>query len=808
MRVETTGVCRGNWKIYQQLKIEGIHKGSSVTAQAATDDNRSLPLSLLKFRDNSCDSNSYVLVIPDPDARAIKIEFSEIGQDGRTLSSDSLSLNCKNIKWESRLNYKIKPDMCSKLRNYDDVSEFDMATIDFWQCIEDSSDYILRCTVRTPYRNDSKIKLRCLDRALNEVDLSIVNFGSNVTSVGFTSEKKQLETQLSIRMPKAFDRYYFVIDDQNHPSFSAFDCLTPDKLGLLLEETIFLFTHAQFDPEYPEWFTEHKATIGALEKQRKIAFACAPKFSIIVPLYNTPISFFNDMAESVKSQSYANWELILVNASPDNQELKARVEQETAHDNKIKSINLTENKGISENTNAGVAIASGDFVCFFDHDDILEPDLLFSYAEAIENNNDVDLLYCDEDKLMLDGKLAQPFFKPDFNIDLLRNNNYICHMLTIRKSLLDTLEPNTKEFDGAQDHNLTLRAVEKARKVHHVAKVLYHWRLSETSTAANADSKPYATIAGIKAVQSHLDRLGLNAKVEQARRPFTYKVTYAVPDSHPLVSIIIPTKDHADILNNCITSIVEKSTYDNYELVIIENNSTEKVTFDYYDKLQAKYPDIVRLVTWEHEFNFSKLMNFGVAHAKGDYLLLLNNDTEVITPNWIETMLGICAREDVGAVGAKLYYPDNTIQHAGLCVTGGVAGHLCQSMPRNNWGYFALNDAQQDFSAVTAACIMTKRSEYEKVGGFTEELQVAFNDVDFCLKLREINDLIVYTPEVELYHYESISRGVENNTEKQIRFHKEVAYMNYRWAKYYVEGDPYINPNFSVGEPGNRYYHL
>lgn len=808
MRVETTGVCRGNWKIYQQLKIEGIHKGSSVTAQAATDDNRRSPLSLLKFRDNSCDSNSYVLVVPDPDARTIKIEFSEIGQDGRTLSSDSLSLNCKNIKWESRLNYKIKPDMCSKLRNYDDVSEFDMATIDFWQCIEDSSDYILRCTVRTPYRSDSQIKLRCFDRTLNEVNLSIVNFGSNVTSVGFTSEKKQLETQLSIRMPKAFDRYYFVIDDQNHPSFSAFDCLTPDKLGLLLEETNFLFTHAQFDPEYPEWFTEHKATIGALEKQRKIVFNSAPKFSIIVPLYNTPISFFNDMTESVKNQSYANWELILVNASPDNQELKVHVEQETAHDNRINSINLTENKGISENTNAGVAIASGDFVSFFDHDDILEPDLLFSYAEAIENNDDVDLLYCDEDKLMPDGKLAQPFFKPDFNIDLLRNNNYICHMLTIRKSLLDTLEPNTKEFDGAQDHNLTLRAVEKARKVHHVPKVLYHWRLSETSTAANADSKPYATIAGIKAVQSHLDRLGLNAKVEQARRPFTYKVTYAVPDSHPLVSIIIPTKDHANILDNCIKSIVEKSTYDNFELVIIENNSTEKETFDYYDKLQAKYPDIVRLVTWKHEFNFSKLMNFGVAHAKGDYLLLLNNDTEVITPNWIETMLGICAREDVGAVGAKLYYPDNTIQHAGLCVTGGVAGHLCQSMPRDNWGYFALNDAQQDFSAVTAACIMTKRDEYEKVGGFTEELQVAFNDVDFCLKLREINDLIVYTPEVELYHYESISRGVENNTEKQIRFHKEVAYMNYRWAKYYVKGDPYMNPNFTVGEPANRYYHL
>ena len=563
------------------------------------------------------------------------------------------------------------------------------------------------------------------------------------------------------------------------------------------------------DYDYGEWYSLTKPTAEELEEQRKKVFDAPVKFSIVIPAFKTPERFLREMLDSIAEQTYANWEVCVADGSPAGQSCERVLEQYAKKDSRFKYVILGENKGISGNTNAAMDMATGDYIVLADHDDKLTPNALYECAKLLQEHPGCDCFYSDEDKLDMDGgALFDPHFKPDFNIDLLRNNNYICHMLTIRKSLLDTLEPNTKEFDGAQDHNLTLRAVEKARKVHHVAKVLYHWRLSETSTAANADSKPYATIAGIKAVQSHLDRLGLNAKVEQARRPFTYKVTYAVPDSHPLVSIIIPTKDHADILDNCITSIVEKSTYDNYELVIIENNSTEKATFDYYDKLQAKYPDIVRLVTWEHEFNFSKLMNFGVAHAKGNYLLLLNNDTEVITPNWIEIMLGICAREDVGAVGAKLYYPDNTIQHAGLCVTGGVAGHLCQSMPRDNWGYFALNDAQQDFSAVTAACIMTKRDEYEKVGGFTEELQVAFNDVDFCLKLREINDLIVYTPEVELYHYESISRGVENNTEKQIRFHKEVAYMNYRWAKYYVKGDPYMNPNFTVGEPANRYYHL
>lgn len=808
MRVEKTGVCRGNWKIYQRLQMEDVKDGARIKVHASVNNSRKMPCSLLNVKHNGDKTNSYVLVCPDPNIREASFQFEEIDSNGALLSNNALCLNFKNVKWESRLNYKTKPELCSKLRNYDDVSEFDMATIEFWQCIEDANEYVLRFTVRTPYRADSNIQLSCLDSNLREIPLQIIPFGTNVSSVDFSEEKKQLETQLSIRMPKQFGRYYFAIEDENHPAFNNFDCLTPEKLSYLLEETNFLFTHAQFDPEYPDWFKEHKATPGALEKQSKIVFPHAPLFSVIVPLYNTPLTFFGDMVESVKSQSYANWELILVNASPNNRELRNRVAQVTNADGRIKAIDLSENKGISENTNAGIEIASGDFISFFDHDDVLEPDLLFSYAEAIENNKDVDLLYCDEDKLMPDGKLAQPFFKPDFNIDLLRNNNYICHMLTIRKSLLDQIEPNTKEFDGAQDHNLTLRAVEKARSIYHVPKVLYHWRLSETSTAANADSKPYATIAGIKAVQSHLDRLGLKATVEQSRRPFTYKVTYDVPDPHPLVSIIIPTKDNVKILDTCIQSIVNKTTYDNYEIVLIENNSTEKETFKYYSKIQDRYPDVLRVITWEQEFNFSKLMNFGVKHAKGDYLLLLNNDTEVITPNWIETMLGICAREDVGAVGVKLYYPDNTIQHAGLCVTGGVAGHLCQNMPKNNWGYFALNDAQQDFSAVTAACMMTKREEYKKVAGFTEELQVAFNDVDFCLKLREINKLVVYTPEVELYHYESISRGAENNTKRKIRFHKEVAYMNYRWAGYYVKGDPYMNPNFTIGEPGNRYYLL
>ena len=533
-----------------------------------------------------------------------------------------------------------------------------------------------------------------------------------------------------------------------------------------------------------------------------------PRFSVVVPLFDTPIPFFEEMVSSVVGQSYANWELVLVNASPENAELTAHVDGARERDARVKVVTLESNLGISENTNAGLDAASGDYVCFFDHDDVLERDILFEYAQAVNEAPQTDLLYCDEDKLLPDGTLSQPFFKPDFNLDLLRNNNYICHMLTIRRELLERLPRNTHEYDGAQDHNLTLRAVEQTSAIRHVPRVLYHWRVSETSTAANADSKSYASEAGIRAVHEHLDRMGLAADVSLSRRPLTYRVIYDVPKPHPLVSIVIPTKDHVDVLDRCLRSILERSTYDNYEIVLVENNSSDPATFSYYEEMRERHPEVVRVVTWDAEFNFSKLMNYGRRSARGEYLLLLNNDTEVITPNWIEVLLGLCSREDVGAVGVKLYYPDGTIQHAGVAIVGGVASHLSRNLPRSNWGYFALSDAQQDLSAVTAACVMVSCEDFDSVDGFTEELAVAFNDIDFCLKLRERDKLIVYTPEVELYHYESISRGPENSDEKRIRFHRESSYMNYRWASYYVKGDPYYNVNFSRIYPRSCYYHL
>ena len=811
MRVSTEGTCRGNGKVYTKFAVNNIGNGHRLQIVDSCDAHHTAPCSLYEIIENS-ESNAcrlFVGTFPMLELKKRAFTIQERDENGTVLDSFTHIINFDVAKWQSRLNYRLNKQLCDEIRDYDDIASYDKADMHFWSCIEDGDELILRGAVYTPYREDTELAITCTDARLNPVTIKTIPFGISKLGTEFTSERNRREFQFSMRLPHEIRRLIFTISDANHPAFANFAVLDDVALRNLINANNELHMNAQVDARYPEWFKDHRATIGALSKQRDIEFQYQPAFSIVVPLFNTPAALFTEMIDSVKAQTYENWELILVNASPENIELCELVADVCVKDNRITPITLKGNFGISENTNAGIEAARGDFICYFDHDDLIEPNLLFTYAEALNEHADIDMLYCDEDKLMPNGQLAQPFFKPDFDLELLRNNNYICHMLCIRKTLLDTLPANTREFDGAQDHNMTLQAAEVARRIHHVPQVLYHWRICDNSTAANADNKPYASQAGIRAVKAHLDRLGVRGEVSLSRRPFTYRVTYDIPDNRPLVSIVIPTKDQTDVLDTCLQSILAKSTYDNYEIVLIENNSTEPGTFEYYKDIVSCHPDKIKLFRWEHEFNFSKLVNYGAKCANGDYLLLLNNDTEVITPNWIELMLGICSQPNVGIVGAKLLYPDNTIQHAGVNVTGIVAGHIGRDLPEGDWGYFALLDAQRELSAVTAACMMTKRSSFENVSGFTEELQVAFNDIDYCLKIRELGNKVIYSPEIELYHYESVSRGQDTvNIEKRIRFQREIAYMRYRWAEQYVLGDPYWNPNFANKEPESLYFKL
>ena len=549
---------------------------------------------------------------------------------------------------------------------------------------------------------------------------------------------------------------------------------------------------------YEAWLARHKVDKRTLRRQKHSAFAQKPLISIVIPLYCTPLPYLKELLESVRRQSYENWQLCLADGSPDDK-AKEFIEKHYGREKRIVYRKLEENGGISANTNEAVALAAGEYLMLCDHDDTLEPDALYEIVKAI-NDTGADVLYTDEDKVSMDGRhYFDPNFKPDFNLFRLRENNYICHIFVVKKSLTDETGLLRSEFDGAQDFDFILRCCEKAQKITHIPKVLYHWRCHMDSTAADPSSKAYAYEAGRKAVREHYQRLGIDAKVEMTERPGWYR-SHVKVQGNPLISVIIPNKDHTDDLELCLFSMTRKSTYRNYEILIVENNSEKEETFEYYRKLPDRYPK-ARVLTWEKEFNYSAINNFAAKEAKGEYLLFLNNDVEILTPDWMEEMLQNCQQENVAAVGAKLYYPDDTIQHAGVVLgLGGIAGHIMCCASKEDPGYFGRMISVQEISAVTAACMMVKKSDFDAVGGLDETFQVAFNDIDLCMKFRAAGKKIIFTPYAELYHYESKSRGLEDTPEKQFRFDKEVKRFQEKWAQQLEMGDPYYSPNLSVTE--------
>lgn len=549
--------------------------------------------------------------------------------------------------------------------------------------------------------------------------------------------------------------------------------------------------------DYPSWCKRHQPSRTELERQRREMFPDPVTFSIVVPLYRTKESYLKELLESVQAQTYPHWELCLADGSGRDASLEGMVKRLAGGDGRIRYQLLAENLGIAENTNAAIRMSEGEFLALADHDDLICPNALYECAKALQRRKEVEVLYTDEDKVDMSGKTYfEPNFKPDFNPDYLRSLNYICHMFVVKRELAERVGLLRREFDGAQDYDFILRCCEQAAGICHIPKVLYHWRCHMESTASNPESKLYAFEAGRRALEAHYERQGLPATAMNASYLGMYRTAYHWTEQ-PLVSILIPNKDHVEDLKKCIDSIEEKSLYRNYEYIIIENNSTEGQTFAYYEEL--KKHDNVTVVIYKGGFNFSRINNFGERYAKGEYLLLLNNDTEMIDGNCLQEMLNYCMREDVGIVGAKLCYEDDTIQHAGVVVgLGGVAGHAFVGAPRFDAGYQKRILCAQDYSAVTAACLMVKRSIYQEVGGLTEDFEVAFNDIDFCMKVLELGKRIVYNPYAELHHYESKSRGYEDTPEKVKRFNGEIARFQERWGAFLKAGDPCYNPNLSL----------
>ena len=706
------------------------------------------------------------------------LDASSIASNITFVSSNNGITEVRGWAFTSNLEF---PEIRIKNITDNNTSEFSLRNTKFQELIDDSilskdQMYGFALSFIKEEGKEYSIELR---NGNNTKSLPLTSFFSERNE----TKKLSIGTALKRISPKMMKRFFEYLKENG------------------IKETVYkILFGMQEEFDYDAWFRRNRILDEELERQKKIVFPYAPKISILVPTFNTPKDLLIEMIESVRNQSYANWQLCIADGS-DQEETKNIIKEYVSKDNRIVVSWLDENYGISGNTNKALELADGEYTALFDHDDVLELNALYEVVSSLQEVHH-DIVYTDEDKL--NGKTLQyedPNFKSDYNEDLLLSHNYITHFFVVKTNILREVGGFNSEYDGAQDYDVILKCVEKTNDIHHIAKILYHWRMHEGSTALNPESKMYCYIAGEKAIQHHLDRIGVKAKVEMRKKPYwgLYHVEYLL-DEEPLVSIVIPNYEHEDVLRTCIDSLYNVNTYKNFEIIIVENNSKKKSTFDYYEQVQAEHEN-VKVVTWEGtEFNFSAINNFGAKYAKGQYLLFLNNDTKVIAPEAIREMVGTCSRNNVGIVGAKLLYQDNTIQHAGVVIGFmGYARHIMNDIEGlKDPGYMMRAQVNCDYSAVTAACMMTKKSLFEELHGFDESFKVACNDIDYCLRVRERNCLVVFNSFAKFYHFESKSRGYENNLEKVNRFNREVEIWQDRWRDILENGDPYYNVNFKI----------
>lgn len=549
-----------------------------------------------------------------------------------------------------------------------------------------------------------------------------------------------------------------------------------------------------YDPmkkrEYNKWLYQQAERQS---KETLSSFKYKPLISVIIPVYNAEPTFLRECLDSVLSQTYKNFEICIADDASTSKETIA-ILKEYEKNPKVKIVYRKKNGHISKASNDALKLASGEFVALVDNDDTLPENALYEVVRVLNKDKKIDMVYTDEDKIDEEGSFCFPNFKPDFAPDTFMSVNYISHLGVLRRSIVEKIGGFRVGFEGAQDYDLYLRFFEKTNRVYHIPKILYHWRMADGSTAKNIDKKNYALERGKKALEDALKRRKIEGKVHIAKNCPYYWIEYAV-EKNPKVTIIIPTKDLAKITEVCLKSIYEKTTYKNYEVVVVNNNSKEKATFNLFDKYKKKYQNF-RVIDANFEFNYSKINNYAVKKTKSDYIVLLNNDVEVITPEWLTIMLGYASQKHIGAVGAKLLYPNNTVQHAGIVLGIGVASHIHLGRKREDIAWAGQLAIPQDFSAVTGACLMVSRKKWNEVGGLEEKLKVAYNDVDFNIKLLEKGYYNVCLANIELYHHESKSRGADTYGEKKIRFDAEQDYMYNKWGKR-IDRDMFYNPNLT-----------
>jgi glycosyltransferase involved in cell wall biosynthesis len=658
-------------------------------------------------------------------------------------------------------------------------------------------DYNERDSIQIPFKSGIRVsRVFSLKQDALRIRFDPIEQSGRFCVASFSLQRITQQDAFS-KMESALKKPYH--EDVKMPQHNLAALTDPESL---LENYESSFRTSHKEVSYAEWIKtiEYQHNIEARELfARSAGFDYKPKISILVPVYNTPLIYLKECIESVLQQTYLNWELCLADDASPNQETKELLRHYSSRDSRIKVCYRNKNGHISEASNSALAMATGEFIALLDHDDVLSINALLYVVDALQDQRHLNIIYTDEDKIDDLKHRFEPHFKSDWNPDLLFSQNYISHLGVYRSDIIRKIGGFRKGYEGSQDHDLLLRCSRHSleSQIYHIPRILYHWRVSPGSTASASDAKSYTSSASINALQDFFTSGTIDGvSVEIGKVDNTFKITWPIPASQPKVTILIPTKDKRYLLESCVSSILEKTTYKNYEIVILDNASIEEETFDYYRSISNN--PRVQVLSYPGPFNFSAINNYGVSSTKSELVALVNNDIEVISEMWLDEMVSHAIRPDIGCVGAKLLYSNDTIQHAGvICSIGGVAGHSHKHYPGNSHGYFSRLLVTQNVSAVTAACLVVQRAIYNQVGGLNEtNLTIAFNDVDFCLKVREAGYRNIWTPYAELYHHESVSRGAEDSSEKQLRFLGETTYMKNRWFSI-LERDPYYNINLT-----------
>lgn len=786
------GTCRGSSRAYALVETDNT-KGALRSVVAAGE--KVLPSELIPLRDfvGIIASESRFWVISWP---FVTLPVSVKLFDEKQNELVSFSQTLKESKIRSRLLSLGKPELAALMRDSERVRGAGLPSIEvtgIWPRGE-ADKLVWRSRAVFPDASmGSGVDLRVLDAEGAEVSVAPIVMEDHVVPNSYDSYHSERIVSFSFSLDASVD-YATLVASVN--GASTFISVIPPLFAGLVQEADKCLGAAWADSNYVDWFEGRRVTAAELAWQRKHVdlLSVQPKFSLVMPIFNPNSDYLEAALSSIEVQSYEPWELIAVNVGDTSGAAAAVLANHASREARIRIVE-EDNRSISDNTNIGIAAANGDYVCFMDHDDVLEPDCLWRYAEAISSNREVDLLYCDEDRLAGEA-VHGPAFKPGYDHEKLCAYNYVTHLLAVSRWALEATERSGSDVAGAQDYDLTLRVTEVARGIVHIPRVLYHWREHEGSTAGGENQKPYAHEAGKLALSRHIARTGGWGEVADGKLPYTYRILPSVAAARPEVSIVIPSKDHAALLKRCVESILDKTKYSDYEIVVVENNSTESDTFSLYSLLQEN--PRVKVVTWQGVgFNYSALVNFGVAHASGNVFVLLNNDTEVIEPAWLSELVAMLSHPKVGVVGARLLFEDGLIQHAGMVANpNGDFAHMSQNLPGDCLGYGYSVAYPQEYSMVTGACQAVSREVYESLGGYDENLAVGFNDGDFCLRAREQGYTVVYCPYAVLYHREFSSRGRESaDSSLASRYLREKSYVMGRHAEFFSKRDSAVNPN-------------